>query len=251
LEGLTSKEYAKELAAQIKMDEVTKSPEAGDPYKYQTKKSSQLPPEVPVELLAQMDAELMQDMILESWSTTHFSVIDKDGNMVAVTQTINSGFGSGVVVPGIGLKLNNQMANFEPLPGLANSVEPGKTPLSSMSPTLVIAPDGKPFLTLGTPGATRIFNTVMQIIVNIIDHGMNIQQAIEAPRVFCPADELFVEKRIDPAVIKKLEDLGHKVTVRGEWDMYFGGAQGIQIDPKTGRLQGGADPRRDGRAVGY
>jgi gamma-glutamyltranspeptidase/glutathione hydrolase len=120
-----------------------------------------------------------------------------------------------------------------------------------MSPTLVIAPDGLPLLTAGSPGSARIFSTVLQIVINVIDHGMNIQEAIEAPRIYAPVDEIAMEARIDLATRKALEEMGHRLDVRGEWDVFFGGAHGIQRDRKTGYLIGGADPRRSGRAIGY
>lgn len=222
LAGLTSKAYAKELAAKIDLAKPVASATAGDPSKY------------------------------ESGSTTHFSVMDKAGNMVAVTKTINYFFGSGVVVPGTGIIMNDEMDDFVPTPGSANSVAPGKRPLSSMSPTLVVDPKGRSFMTIGSPGATRIFPTVAQVISNVVDHKMPIQQAIMAPRLFQMASgALNMEGRYSINAFEALKKMGHTVTVRGDWDAYFGGVHAVLYDYDQGMLFGGADPRRDGQAAAY
>ena len=188
----------------------------------------------------------------ESGSTTHLSVMDKEGNMVAITKSINYFFGSGVVVPGTGIIMNNHMDDFVPTPGSANSVEPGKRPLSSMSPTLVLDPQGRPYMTLGSPGATRIITTVAQVISNIIDHGMTIQQAILAPRVFRMASgSMSIEGRISINAYNKLLEMGHQLTLRGDYDAYFGGVHGVLYNYDIGILFGGADPRRDGQAFAF
>jgi gamma-glutamyltranspeptidase/glutathione hydrolase len=119
-----------------------------------------------------------------------------------------------------------------------------------MSPTLVLK-DGRPLLSIGSPGATRIISALAQILMNIIDYRMNIQEAIEAARIHCMTGEIFMESRIAKDVQQALLNKGHRVTVRKDFDLYFGGAQGVMIDPQTGILYGGADPRRDGFAVGY
>jgi len=119
-----------------------------------------------------------------------------------------------------------------------------------MSPTIVLK-DGKPFLSLGSPGATRIISALPQILMNVIDHKMNLQEAINAPRIHCMTGDIFLESRIPKEVQQALINKGHKLSVRGEMDLYFGGAQGVMIDPKTGSLYGAGDPRRDGMARGY
>ncbi len=141
----------------------------------------------------------------ESGSTTHISVMDKDGNMVAITKTINHFFGSGVSVAGRGFILNNIMSSFSATPGKINSVAPYKRPLSSMAPTFVLK-DGEPIMTLGSPGSTRIIPTVAQIISNVIDHGMDVQEAINAPRMYDNNGKLELEDRIDEDAIKELEN---------------------------------------------
>ena len=220
LQGLLSKIYAEELRKGINTDKAGDKIPAGNPLPY------------------------------ESGGTSHLSVVDKDGNLVALTQTINYFFGSGVLVPGTGVLLNNEMDDFVPRPGSLNSIAPKKKPISSMSPTLVLK-DGKPYLSIGTPGATRIISALPQILMNMIDHKMNIQQAIDAARIHCMTGEILMESRVPKDVQQALSNKGHKLSVRKDFDLYFGGAQGVMIDPVTGMLYGGADPRRDGFAVGY
>ncbi|HWQ08747.1 MAG TPA: gamma-glutamyltransferase, partial [Holophaga sp.] len=201
LAGLTSKAYAKEIAAQIAMDKSMPSATAGDPSKF------------------------------ESGSTTSLSVMDKDGNMVAITKSINYFFGSGVLVPGTGFIMNDHMDDFVLKPGSVNSIEPGKRPLSSMSPSLVLDPKGQAFMTIGSPGATRIFPTVAQVISNVIDFGMPLQEAILAPRYFQMASgALNVEGRVSLNTFNKLAPLGHTVTIRNDWDPYFGGVHAVLFD---------------------
>lgn len=222
LAGLTNKDYAKVLAAKIDMGKAMGSATADDPTKF------------------------------ESGSTTHLSVMDKEGNMVAITKSINYFFGSGVTVPGTGFILNDHMDDFALKPGHVQSIEKGKRPLSSMTPTLVLDPDGKPFMTVGSPGATRIIAAVAQVISNVIDHKMPIQEAIMAPRVFAMASgSVQLEGRASINTLKGLEALGHTVNVRGDWDAYFGGVHAVLFDRSAKILYGGADPRRDGQAAAF
>lgn len=222
LKGLTSKEYAKEVVKKIDLEKAGKDIKIGDPSKY------------------------------ESGSTTHFSVMDKDGNMVAVTQTINYFFGSGVVVPGTGIMMNNEMDDFVPQKNMKNSIEGGKRPLSSMSPTLVLDPKNRPLMTIGSPGATRIIPAVALTISNVIDHGMTLQEAINAPRIAqFQSGKLNAEGRMSFESYNKLQEMGHEINMRETYDNYFGGVQGIMMDYDTKTLQGGADPRRDGQAAAF
>ena len=187
----------------------------------------------------------------ESGSTTSFSVIDKEGNMITVTQTINFFFGSGVVVDGTGIIMNDEMDDFVTTnPKHANAPAPGKRPLSSMTPTIVLK-DGKPFMTLGSPGGPRIITTVAQIIMNVIDFDMDLQSAITDARMFCPnASVAQMEKPLAEAIAKGLEARGHKLNLRPELSLFFGGAQGVMILP-DGSLHGAGDSRRLGKAFGY
>jgi len=220
--GLASKAYAKALADQIKPDAVMKNPAPGDPSKY------------------------------ESGSTTHFSVMDRDGNMVAVTKTINMFFASGVVVPGTGIIMGDDMDDFDLKPGSVNSIQPGKRMLSSMSPTLVLDPQGRPFMALGSPGATRIIPTLAQVISNVIDRGMPIQAAISAPRLYQGrTGNLSMEGRYSINAYNGLVALGHTVTVNPDYDAVFGGVHAVLFDHAAKLLHGGADPRRDGQAAGF
>ncbi|MBP7892266.1 MAG: gamma-glutamyltransferase [Firmicutes bacterium] len=223
--GLTTKEYAQTLFDQIAPDKVLTELKPGEPENF------------------------------EHESTTHLTVIDEEGNIVSLTQTINYFFGSGVMADGTGLLLNNEMDDFSTNPASVSAPEPGKRPLSSMSPTIVLK-DGKPFMALGTPGATRIFPSMAQIIMNIVDFGMGLDEAIEAPRMFCSSSAgkpgtLFVESRIPVEVRDALTALGHTVSLRGDYDSYFGGAQAILLDQSSGMIYGAADSRRLGAAIGF
>lgn len=217
INGLTSKEYAKELYEKIDMEKA-QDYEEGDPWPY------------------------------ESDQTTHYSIMDKEGNMVAVTKTVNHVFASGVVAPGTGVLLNDQMDDFDFGDGLANSVAGNKKPLSSMSPTLVLK-DGKPVMSIGAPGGVRIFGGVVQVISKYIDHKMDIQEAIDSPRIHDAFGDLLIEGRIGSDVVKALEEMGHKVTVEDEWVSYPCVQAVVMLE--DGTLRGGADPRRDGKALGY
>ena len=193
----------------------------------------------------------------ESDQTTHFSVMDKAGNAVAVTYTLNLNFGSGIVAEGTGILLNNEMDDFSVKPGVpnafglvggtANAIEAKKRPLSSMTPTIVMK-NNKPWLVTGSPGGARIITTVLQSVVNTIDHEMNPAEAIITPRVhhqWLP-DELRVEEGISPDTIKLLQDKGHKVVTKAP----MGRIQIIQADDSG--FYGYSDPRNpDGKTLGF
>lgn len=196
----------------------------------------------------------------ESEQTTHYSVVDKWGNCVSVTTTINGGFGSYVAVDGAGFLLNNEMDDFSAKPGapnmfgalgnIANEIQPGKRMLSSMTPTIV-AKDGKPFMVIGTPGGTTIITTVMQVICNVIDFGMNIQEAIDAPRIhhqWSPDITHYERRGLSFDTVEKLESMGHKLSQRRGTS---GLAEGIIIDSEKGFFYGATDSRGYGAAIGY
>jgi gamma-glutamyltranspeptidase/glutathione hydrolase len=191
--------------------------------------------------------------IKEGTSTTHYSIVDKNGNAVSVTYTINDWYGSGAAVDGAGFLLNNEMDDFAAKAGVpniyglvgsdANSIAPEKRPLSSMSPSLVLK-DGKVFMVVGSPGGSRIITTTLQVISNVIDHGMNVGEAVEAPRVHMQwlPDELRVEKYgVVKDVSDKLKALGYDVSEQGP----MGDVNAILIDPETGKIYGAHDPRRE------
>ncbi len=236
--GLVSREYAKMRAKDI-TDKATPSKDVGggNPQTY------------------------------ESPETTHYSIVDAEGNVVSTTYTLNDSYGAGVVAKGTGVLLNNEMDDFTSKVGVANvygliqgesnAIAPKKRPLSSMTPTIVLR-DSKPYFVIGSPGGPTIINTVLQAIVNIIDFDMDIQQAVSAPRFhhqWLP-DHIFWERLdLENDTRAALEARGHKFrelpgmdrTEPGE----IGDAQGVLIDPKTGIRMGGSDPRRGGVAVGY
>ncbi|GKS85298.1 gamma-glutamyltransferase [Acidovorax sp. SUPP1855] len=229
LKGLTSKAYAQSLAKGIS----------------------------PTTARQAKDIKPGQPQPYESDQTTHYSVVDKAGNAVAVTYTLNTNFGSGIVAKGTGILLNNEMDDFSAKPGVANTyglvggdanaVAPNKRPLSSMTPTLVLK-DGKPMLVTGSPGGARIITTVLQTIVNTIDFGMNPAEAASVPRVHhqWTPDELRVEKGLSTDTLSQLQARGHHIAVKPS----MGRTQTIQFH--DGLLYGASDPRNpDGETLGY
>lgn len=199
----------------------------------------------------------------ESSETTHYSVYDSYGNAVSVTTTINSGFGSKVVVEGAGFLLNNEMDDFSAKPGIpnqfgllgskANSIEPEKRMLSSMTPTIILK-DSKPFLLVGSPGGSTIITVVLQVILNCIDFGMNIQEAVNAPRIHHQwyPDIIYMEQfSVSNDVAENLLKMGYKLADRNKSFKILGSVQAIQVDQKSGIIYGASDPRRNGSALGY
>jgi gamma-glutamyltranspeptidase/glutathione hydrolase len=231
--GLIEKSYAKTLRSTIKTDRASTSAEvrAGRPAGY------------------------------ESDDTTHFTVVDAEGNAVANTYTLNDSYGSKATVKGVGILLNNEMDDFAAKPGTANmygliqgernAVAPRKRPLSAMTPTIVLRKDGSLWFTIGSPGGPTIINTVLCVITNVIDYDMNIQQAIDAPRIhhqWLP-DELVGEPYgLSGDTQRALTARGHALAKQRT----LGDAEGIMIEEKTGMRLGATDPRRsDGQAIGY
>jgi gamma-glutamyltranspeptidase/glutathione hydrolase len=205
-------------------------------------------------------------VVREPEHTTHYSVVDSGGDAVAVTTTLNDNFGSRVTAEGLGFLLNDEMDDFAAKQGVpnlygliqgpANAIGPGKRPLSAMTPTIVLK-DGKLFLVLGSPGGARIITTVANILMGVVDYGMNIQEAVNAPRFhnqWLP-DKVNVEQWFSPDAMRLLEQIGHKVeigeTLAGEWTPYWSDGECIAIDPKTGERLGASDVRNNGKAVGY
>ncbi|MDM8543862.1 gamma-glutamyltransferase [Desulfococcaceae bacterium HSG9] len=227
LKGITSKKYAASQRAEIDPDfaSISRNILPGDPVSF------------------------------ESNETTHFSIVDKFGNAVANTYTINFSYGSGIVVEGAGFLLNNEMDDFSAKPGTpngygliggeANKIEPHKRMLSSMSPTIVMK-GGKNFLVAGSPGGSRIITTTLQVIMNVIDHNLNVQAAVNAPRIhhqWLP-DELRIEEGISLDTVRLLEGMGHTVTEKSS----MGAIQSIMVTA-DGTMFGGADPRRSTSAA--
>jgi gamma-glutamyltranspeptidase/glutathione hydrolase len=231
--GLIDKSYAAKLRDSINMSKASASVEvsAGQPVGY------------------------------ESEETTHFTVIDAEGNAVANTYTLNNSYGSAAVAKGTGIILNDEMDDFAAKPGTPNmygliqgernAVAPQKRPLSAMTPTFVLRKDGSLWFTVGSPGGPTIINTALCVIVNVVDYGMNIQQAIDAPRIhhqWLPDELVFEPYGLSGDTQKALVALGHKLAR----PRYLGDAEGLMIEEKTGVRLGATDPRRsDGPAVGY
>lgn len=232
VEGLISKKYADDLVRTINPDRATPSSEvkAGNPTGY------------------------------EPQETTHFTIVDREGNVVSNTYTLNGGYGSGATARGTGVLLNNEMDDFTSKPGVPNAygllqsennaIAPRKRPLSAMTPTIVLK-DGKLFFAAGSPGGPTIINTVLQIIINVIDFGMNIQQAIDAPRIhhqWMPDQIQWEPLGFSLDTKRALEKRGH---IFRERPGYIGDAHAVMIDPKKGIRLGASDPRLGGAAVGY
>lgn len=225
LGGLTSQDYADKRAQDIDLNVAMEQAAPDDPSPY------------------------------EHTDTTHFSVADVDGNCVAITKTINYYFGSGVMVDGYGFMMNNQMDDFSTDSESVNKIEPGKKPLSSMSPTVVLKPDGSPFLVLGTPGGSRIFSGVAEVISRVIDSKMDLHTAISVPKIWNCSNKNnlqyenplkgYEQYALTDETIAKLTEMGH-----GELKTAASGAFQCIMFMDDGTLYGTADPRQDGKAVG-
>lgn len=220
-EGPMSKDYARDVAKKLDMMKASPSIAPSEPQKYRS-------------------------------DTVHFSVIDRERNVVAMTESIECYFGSGVVVPGTGSLLNDQMHDFDPEPGGINSIQPGKRPASSMAPVILLGDET--FMTLGGAGGPRIISSTIAVVTNVVDFGMDIREAVGAPRFHYQNKEVSADPAIPQSVQSSVKAMGHKVTVRdvvkNEW-WYFGAVQAIIRDRKTGYLTGAADHRRDSEAIGY
>jgi gamma-glutamyltranspeptidase/glutathione hydrolase len=252
IQGLLSKAYAEERwekfnPSQAYLGRFIGDDDFGNPWPYQTN----------IQNTAFSETEYD-----EHFSTTTFSAADKDGNIVSVTQTINHFFGNGIVPEGTGFFLNNQLSSFTLTSTSASYVKPYKQPVSHIMPTIIMK-DGNPYATLGSPGSMRIPAAVLQVILNMIDFGMDIQTAINTPRFYsyaCASTDLsstskdiYVERALYNLVKDGLSAMNYNVIVQGsgDIDLYFGGVQGIRFIYEEGKLHGGADPRRDGKALGY
>lgn len=219
INGLISKDYAAKLAAKIDSDVAMTNVMPDDPWMF------------------------------EHQDTTHFSVADKDGNIVSVTFTVNGYFGAGVAADGYGFILNNEMGDFNVGAGHPNSIAGNKTPLSSMSPTIIMK-DGKPFAALGSPGGTTIIAAVAQVCSNLIDHGMTMQEAVDAPRISGFRDTtLNYETRFSEKTIADMTAKGWTMKENGSFSRSFGSVNAVRY-AEDGTLDGAGDPRRDGKALG-
>ncbi len=227
--GLTSRQYAAKLRDEILQAKSELAVQAGKPAEY------------------------------EDSQTTHFSAVDAEGNAVSNTYTLNGSYGSGVTVEGAGFLLNNEMDDFAAKPGTpnmfglvqgeANAIAARKRPLSSMTPTMVLQ-DGKVRLVLGSPGGGTIINTVLEVLLNLLVFKMDVVQAVTAPRFhhqWMPNRLVLEAWGFSADTLEKLREAGYEIEVREK----IGECQAIEVDPKTGWRFGAADPRGDGKAVGY
>lgn len=218
--GLIDKEYAAKLAKKIDLNAAMTNVMPDDPWMF------------------------------EHEDTTHFSVADKDGNIVSVTFTVNGYFGAAVAADGYGFVLNNEMDDFNTGAGHPNSIAGGKTPLSSMSPTIIMK-DGKPFAAIGSPGGVTIIAAVAQICSNLIDQGMTMQEAVDAPRIKGYRDcALDYEGRFSDETIAEMESKGWTMNISDEFNRSFGSVNAVRY-AEDGSLDGAGDPRRDGKALGF
>jgi gamma-glutamyltranspeptidase/glutathione hydrolase len=243
--GMLSKEYAAKRRALIDLGKAGAYPEPGS---FAATPAASSGPEFP----ESYDAEQ---------HTTSYSIVDGFGNAICVTPTLGGLFGNNVVVGNTGLLLNNGMrlGSTSPYPDNPNYVGPGKVPILNNSPVVVLK-DGKPAFVFGTPGGETIGQTEFQVLVNLIDFELPVQQAIEAPRFALVAEPNFykpgaairvqVENRVGTQTIDALKALGHELRVQPGWGS-IGHLQAIRIDPVTGAMTAGADPRRTGYAMGY
>lgn len=184
--------------------------------------------------------------------TTQFNIVDQYGNIVLFITSLRSNFGSGVAVPGMGFVLNNGMALFDPRPGSNNSIASHKAPLANGAQVIVFK-DNRPFLAMGAPGGRGIITATAQVLINVLDYGMSLQDAIDSPRVHSEAVEklVTVEARIPETTRKALENMGHQIKVFPDYHPYFAVMEAIQLNPESGLLFGASDPRKNGAAMGY
>ncbi len=245
VDGLLSKTYAGERARRIDPRRAASTVDAGDPWAHDA------PRRRSPRLKLSPDRE----------DTTCFAVVDRDGNAVCQLQSLQTGFGSGLVVPGTGILLNNRMTYWHLDPDHVDCLAPGKRVRHTMNPVMVVR-DGRLVLVLGTPGADTQVQSNLQVLMHVLDAGYNVVEAVEAPRwrhlqngtestvPHTCDDELLLEERFSPEVQNGLRHLGHSVRVIGPWAA-TGSMMMIQVNPTTGALFGAADPRRDGYAMGF
>ncbi|MDQ0860660.1 gamma-glutamyltransferase [Bacillus sp. V2I10] len=233
VDGLLHPDYIAERQQLISLNTVNPNPQAGDPWKYE-------------EGTAEYE-KTVQPNDRQYGETTHFSVTDKWGNVVSYTTTIEQVFGTGIMVPGYGLMLNNELTDFDAVPGGANEVQPNKRPLSSMTPTIVFE-DDKPVLTVGSPGGPTIITSVLQTILHTIEYDMELKAAVEEPRIYTNnLNSYRFENGISSDLIARLNQMGHRF---GTNPVVIGNVQSILIDNEKGTFKGVADSSRNGASIG-
>jgi gamma-glutamyltranspeptidase/glutathione hydrolase len=250
--GLLSPAFAKSRFDDIDMTAVS-PPEyrrttTGTPLKFESEESKPSPADSTGKSVGASSPDSNKVLEPAGGHTTHIAVTDREGNLVSLTQTLGTFFGSGVTASGV--LLNNGMSNFAST-ARVNTIEPGKQPRSSIAPTILLK-DGKPFMAVGSPGAARIPATVVTLIVNAVDYGLDVEKTNTAPRFLCQRTDslLSLEGRFSVDAQEGMKNKGHKLQLFGDFDLFFGGAQIILVDP-SGMMYGSADPRRGGTAMGY
>lgn len=231
-DGLLHPDYIKQRVDLIDPDHANQDVQPGDPWDFQK--------DDPGQVVKQIDDKI-------NGETTHFTVADKWGNLVSYTTTNEQLFGSGIMVPGYGVMLNNELTDFDAIPGGANEVQPNKRPLSSMTPTIILK-DNKPFMTVGSPGGTTIIASVMQTIVNTIGYNMDLKDAIEEPRIFSSSyPTIRWENGVPDNVRGQLEQMGHTWETKPK---EIGNVNSTMFDDEKGVYVGAADSTREGMAIG-
>jgi len=239
LEGLQSKDYAAARRGDINLQGSPVAEPVGDPWPFQSGgKPTHLSPAHGGDSAGQ--------------HTTHLTVIDRERNIVSLTASLGQLYGSGVVVPGTGVILNNGMMWFDPEPGHVNSIGPGKRALHAGTPAIVFDEQG-PFLAVGSPGGRKVLTAVQQVIHNVLDFGLGMQEAISAPRIHCETGLVSMDARFPAELIEAMQQRGHQVAVREEHFLssYFARPNGILVNRESGMLHSGVEPYKMSTAIGY
>lgn len=235
IDGILSKSFAHLRAGQIQRGKAAPDAAAGDPWPHNG--GGQAPG--------------LAGGVTGEGHTTHLTVVDRDRNMVTMTSTLGQHFGSAVVAKDTGVVLNNGTMWFDPLPGRVNSIAPGRRLMTAASPTIVLR-DGKPLLAVGAPGGRRVISSVIHSIINVVDHGMGPQDAVNTPRVHSEGRDTIVDTRVGEEKLQALRDLGHNVVPREETfsTSYFGRPNAVMADPESGTLYGGVNQFKPTMAIG-
>lgn len=235
IRGILSRSFADERRHQIRRDRANPDAVAGDPWPHNGGGAPSHPPSGPA----------------GEGQTTHLTVIDKDRNMVSLLSTLGQHFGSAVVARDTGVVLNNGTMWFDPVPGRVNSLAAGRRIMTAGAPVIVTR-DGQPVLAVGAPGGRRVISAVVHSIVNMLDHGMGPQQAVNTPRVHCEGPTTVVDVRVGAPTLEALRRLGHQIEEREETfsTSYFGRPNAVMVQPGTGRLLGGVNQYKPTLAIG-
>jgi gamma-glutamyltranspeptidase/glutathione hydrolase len=240
MHGLASRAFAAARAAGIRLDRAVPRPIApGDPWPYES--AADAPEVIPAApSFAGLDG------------TSQMAAADGDGNLVTLITSLTSAFGSLVLIPGTGVFLNNAMQNFDPRPERANCIAPGKMPIFAV-PSIVATKDGRAMFGACGSGGYRITSGVLHTMVHALDFGLNVQAAVDAPRVHCQGDDTYVDARIPAAVQTRLRERGHRVIVQQDTPgtTYFGRVNALRRDPTTGLFHAGSGPAWSTAAAGY